>query len=645
MKLYNISLKNLKNSISNYTMYFVSIVFCVFIFFSFKSIQYNEALNSAGVKVSVAVNTGSIVIAGFVFLFIYYSNSFFINRRTQEIGTYSLLGMRKNKIGQIFLLETIIMGFVATAIGVVFGFLFSKLITMILLKLMKQFVVVKMSFSIKALLQTIVVFLAIFIVIGIRNFLVIRNKKLIDLFKKEPEKVSNSKLITIKGLAGIILIIIAYYMATGRFIEEHFNQVFLILIPVIPGTFLFFSSAVSLLINIINKNKNYFYKGRNLVAYSELRYKVQKNSRILATIAILIAVSATVFGLTASIYYNISTSLKEDYKYSFVMNVTKEDLDSKINKILQKHEDKNKVIFDKKIKLLAYNQKYTLTRKNKNETSVSEGSSEIIRESDFRAIMNYKKDDFKGLNSEDQVIIITNSFVEKIYENSKGEDFELNSLNKKNSKVQKFKILDEIQDNKINQNTTEYLTVVKDSVFKKLEKDGDARYIRLVDVENQTDSEKLTTELNNLVEGSYTSDFPFNFSSYYGAYIGMYNSLGLTVFIGLFLAVVFMLCTGSIIFLKQLSDIYDDKERYIMLKKIGANDKDIEKILAKQLRIIFLLPLIVGTVHNLFAMTITQKLVSSSIIVPVGITLLVYYLGYLMYYLATLKYAKKLIIE
>ncbi len=259
--------------------------------------------------------------------------------------------------------------------------------------------------------------------------------------------------------------------------------------------------------------------------------------------------------------------------------------------------------------------------------------------------MNYKKDDFKGLNSEDQVIIITNSFVEKIYENSKGEDFELNSLNKKNSKVLKFKILDEIQDNKINQNTTEYLTVVKDSVFKKLEKDGDARYIRLVDVENQTDSEKLTTELNNLVEESYTSDFPFNFSSYYGAYIGMYNSLGLTVFIGLFLAVVFMLCTGSIIFLKQLSDIYDDKERYIMLKKIGANDKDIEKILAKQLRIIFLLPVIVGTVHNLFAMTITQKLVSSSIIVPVGITLLVYYLGYLMYYLATLKYAKKLIIE
>ncbi len=128
MKLYNISLKNLKNSISNYTMYFVSIVFCVFIFFSFKSIQYNEALISAGVKISVAVNAGSIVIAGFVFLFIYYSNSFFINRRTQEIGTYSLLGMRKNKIGQIFLLETIIMGFVATVIGVVFGFLFSNLL-------------------------------------------------------------------------------------------------------------------------------------------------------------------------------------------------------------------------------------------------------------------------------------------------------------------------------------------------------------------------------------------------------------------------------------------------------------------------------------------------------------------------------------
>ncbi|WP_027701883.1 ABC transporter permease [Metaclostridioides mangenotii] len=645
MKLYNISIKNLKNSVSNYTMYFASIVFCVFIFFSFKSIQYNEALNSAGVKVSAAVNVGSIIIAGFVFLFIYYSNSFFINRRTQEVGTYSLLGMRKNKIGQIFLLETIIMGFVATVIGVVFGFLFSKLITMMLMKLMNQMVVVKMSFSFRALIQTVLIFLTIFIVIGVRNFLVIRNKKLIDLFKKAPEKVSSGKSTTIKGILGTVLILIAYYMATGKFIENHIDSVFLILIPVIPGTFLFFSSAVSLIINIINKNKKYYYKGRNLVAFSELRYKIQKNSRILATIAILIAVSATVFGLTTSFYYNISSILKEDYKYSFVMNVSNDSVNTQVDKILKKYDDKNKVIFDKKVKLLSYNNKYNSVRKGTGKPISSGSDTDIIRESDFKDLMDYQKESFTGIGSADEAIIISNSMVAKNYEKANGNDLELIPFENKSDKVYKFKILDEIQNTKINTNATYSLTVVKDSVFNKLLKDGEEREIRLVDVNNKTNSKELSTDLRKLMDSSYTSEYPFNFSSYVENYNGMYNSIGLVLFIGMFLAVVFMLCTGSIIFLKQLSDIYDDKDRYIMLKKIGASNKDIEKILSKQLRLVFLLPLFVGTIHNIFAMTITQRLLSNSIVVPITITLLVYYVGYFLYYIATLKYAKKLIIE
>ena len=145
MNLFSVSLKNVKNSFSNYIMYFISIIFSVFIFFSFKSIQYNEALSVLSEKARSGINSASIVIALFSFLFIYYSNGFFLNRRKQEIGTYSMLGMRKNQIGKIFLYEIFLMGIGATIIGVILGFLFSKLMTMRLVKMMGEAIIVKMA--------------------------------------------------------------------------------------------------------------------------------------------------------------------------------------------------------------------------------------------------------------------------------------------------------------------------------------------------------------------------------------------------------------------------------------------------------------------------------------------------------------------
>lgn len=119
--------------------------------------------------------------------------------------------------------------------------------------------------------------------------------------------------------------------------------------------------------------------------------------------------------------------------------------------------------------------------------------------------------------------------------------------------------------------------------------------------------------------------YPFNFTSSIESYNNLIKLSGLMLFIGIFLSVVFLLCTGSIILFKQLSNIYDDKERYIMLIKLGANNKDIEKIISKQLKAIFLLPLVVGTVHNLFAMSIAQKFIPRSLLAPIIITLVIYY--------------------
>ncbi|WP_330644319.1 FtsX-like permease family protein, partial [Clostridioides difficile] len=136
----------------------------------------------------------------------------------------------------------------------------------------------------------------------------------------------------------------------------------------------------------------------------------------------------------------------------------------------------------------------------------------------------------------------------------------------------------------------------------------------------------MTLKLKNIVSENMKFTYPFNFTSSIESYNNLIKLSGLMLFIGIFLSVVFLLCTGSIILFKQLSNIYDDKERYIMLTKLGANNKDIEKIISKQLKVIFLIPLVVGTVHNLFAMSIAQKFI------PIIITLVIYFIGYFIYY-------------
>lgn len=632
MNLFNISFKNVKNSASNYIMYFISIVFSVFIHFIFNSIQYNEALSILGKSKRAGINSAAIVIALFSFMFIYYSNAFFLNRRKKEIGTYSLLGMRKKQISKMFFYETLIISSVAIVLGIALGFLFSKLMTMLLVKLMGEVVVVKMSLKIKVIIKTIISFSLIFILIGIRNMFVIRKKKLIKLFKQESEIRLHKKSSLFLGVFGIVLIILGYIMAISKVLEMEIILSPLVLIFIIPGTFLFFSSALSIILNVIKANKIFYYKGINLVAFSGLSYNIRSNSKILATIAILIATSVTILGFNISYYYTIDQSIRENYKYSYNINVNNDYINKEIDKILEDY--KNYINLDKTIDLIDTKTNYISIRKDNIKEDTSDNLS-IMKESDFIDIQN-KEEHYEKLKSDEYIYYSTDLYKKNMYKSLEGETL---NIDKNNLKVQQ-----EFYEPMINENSSYNIVVVRDTVYNKLEKDNEIRKLRIINIKDK-DSLELADKLVKVVENNMGKNYPFNITSNIKLHTETMQSGGLLLFIGMFLSAVFLLCTGSIILFKQLSSIYDDKDRYITLKKIGANNKDIEKILSKQLKLIFLLPLLVGTIHNLFAMTIVKKLVQRNILVPILMTLVIYYIGYFMYYLVTLKYAKDMLIN
>jgi putative ABC transport system permease protein len=634
MNLFNIAMKNVKNSVSNYIMYFMSVVFSVFIFFSFKSIQYNEALATINKNLKVSINAASIILALFSLMFIYYSNFFFVNRRKEEIGTYSLLGMRKKQIGKMFIYESFIIGAVAIFLGIALGFIFTKIITMILVKLMGEILVVKMGLSLKVVWQTIITFSGIFIIIGVRNNILIRKKKIIDLFKDETEIISTKKSSAIKGLIGMILMGISYMIAKSESLFYENWLVFVILILIIPGTFLFFSSAISLILNFVKKNKGFYYKGRNLIAFSEVSHKISSNSKILATIAILIATSVTMLGFTVSLYYDIDKNIKENYKFSYNINAENEKVNSGIDNILEKYKDSYLMKFDRTIELINKDVNYELVNKTEKKSELCESIVQFIKESDFQNIMRYYNREHSDLKTSNDIYYIKEKNKSLIYEALENKSINLKDENKS------FKVSKEYDELLLNMDSTYELVVVKDSVFNEFKTKENIYKLRAIKIDNEKKSLEMARSIQKLVEENIKFNYPFNFTSSITEHKELMQVYGLMLFIGIFLSIVFLLCTGSIILFKQLSGIYDDKERYKMLRKLGATNKDIKKMLSKQLKLIFICPVIVGTVHNLFAMSIAQKIIQRPIVVPVLTTLCVYYIGYLMYYFITLKYAK-----
>ncbi len=406
----------------------------------------------------------------------------------------------------------------------------------------------------------------------------------------------------------------------------------LVLIIILPGTFLFFSSALSVILDIIKKNKIFYYRGRNLVAFSQLSYNIKSNSRILSTIAILIATSITILGFNISYYYDIKRNINTNYKYSYNIVADNDNVNKKINKVLEKY--KNNINLDKIVDLIESQSNYMSIEKNTNIPRYTNDNIEIMKESDFKQID--PSNEYRKLDSDKHIYYTNDYYRLRIYNPIEGNKVTINN--------KEFIVQKEIIEPVSNIQSTFNVVVVTDNMYEQLKENSKHRKLRFINLKNK-DSLKLANKLETIVNDNIDFTYPFNFTSSEKSYSEFMQMGGLMLFIGMFLSTIFLLCTGSIILFKQLSSIYDDKDRYIILKKIGANNKDIEKILSKQLKVIFILPLIIGTMHSLVAMTIIQKLIAKSIVAPIVITLILYLIGYYIYYLITMKYAKNMIVD
>lgn len=336
MNINQLILRNLKKNLKNYYLYVFALVFSVALYFSFVTLQYSPALDDVkgSIKGGASIKAASVLLIAIVGIFLLYANSIFIKRRGKEIGLLQLIGMTKQKIAKLLNAENFILYVFSMAVGIIAGFVGSKLMLMVLFKVTGVNAIANLHFSGMALLQTLIVFFIIYGLIMLRNRRFISKQTILSLFRTTSSTEQRVKKISvfeiIIGVFGIALISSGYYISSQLFsgsytsILELFLAMIYILASVIIGTFLFYKGSVSFIANIVRKRKNGYLAIHEVLSLSSIMFRLKSNALLLTIITTVSALAIGLLSLSYISYYSAEKTAEQQIPSHFVMGSEKE---------------------------------------------------------------------------------------------------------------------------------------------------------------------------------------------------------------------------------------------------------------------------------------------------------------------------------
>ncbi|MBW6411377.1 ABC transporter permease [Clostridium sp. YB-6] len=609
---FKLALTNLKKNGKTYFPYVIAAICAVITFYTMKSMVLNKGLDTMRGADALKTLLGftSYVIAIFSIIFLFYTNSFLIKRRKKEIGLYNILGMEKKHIAKVLFFETLIVAIISLVLGLIGGIIISKLLFLILLNLIKFEVTLSFSISIPAIISTVKIFIITFIAILIKNFIEVKISNPIELLKggEKGERVpKTSKLLAISG---IIELMVGYGIALT--VESPIAAItvfFIAVLLVMAGTYSTFRAGSIALLKLLKKNKKFFYKTNNFISVSGMIYRMKQNAIGLANICILSTAVLLTVSTTVCLYVGQEDSLRNKYTQDVNISLdksTKENID-KINMMINQESQANNVSLKNE---LTFNSIDMMVRENGETFEVTEPN--MYSMGNMMSLAFLTLDDYNKL--EGQKVSLDNNEV-LIF--SVEDNFEKNSITLGN---RNFNIKEELNELKIskkqdNPMIKEYYIIAKDeSILKEIYKDMNNKELEAMsynvafDIQGENNnsimnfSDNLKAKVNNVAK--------WNCHSIYTEREDFYTFNGGFLFIGVFLGLLFTMATVLIIYYKQISEGYDDSERFKIMQKVGMSKREVKKTISKQILMVFFLPLVTAVIHIVFAFKVMKKMLA-----------------------------------
>lgn len=637
MNLLKLAFKNITRNLYEYILFIATLSISVTIYFSF--IAFNPSSVTLKTDVNLQYTLILQIAAQFIFVFLvifsWYCNSFFMSKRKKDIGVYLILGMRKYQIALMLFFELLIIGFLSISLGIFLGILFLKLFSMFIFSLESiDTSLVKFFIPYSAIWRTLVTFFILFSVLSIFSYIKLWKTKIIGIFNKKIPKKKKGLFLFLFSIVSLVMMFYGYKLAitsnSNRLIENLIIAVFLVLI----ATYLFFSATLHMYIKLKRKNKFFYYRDLNMFTYSNMESKIRDNSKSLATITILLTTALIIVITISSMFVKVSKYSSYDSSY-FIAYIN--------------HEDNEKVIIDDFINTNLQNSKVeSVTSVPSIKTSVTEKnfySMEQVHDKLPLRIVSYSSLDKLNSNSNNKVsmpkkpndnecIYITEgvSLNEHLAQQSASILFyDLNEYKK---------VIDAIANSFIPSNLIGTFIVVSDSEFTRLSQNNKINTLECIQVTNPDNAKFLSENINSLYS-TLNKNFTFAVKNSYGT--TDIKAFSYVVFTGLIIAVVLLMCTANIIFFKQLSNAEDIKESYKLLKVLGAEKNLMLKNVRKESRLIFFCPLIMSIFHSIAALTMFRNSFFTKNLAPTVMSVILFILVYLIYYLMTVDIYFKII--
>lgn len=627
MRMMKLAFLNFKNSFKSYLSLIVSLAFTVLVFLNFQNILYSDAFEVLGAEnknnVDILIQVISFVLGCFMFFFIWYSTNVFLTKRKREIGIYIFMGMSNQKIGKLYMTETVLIGLVALGLGIVFGMITTQLFQMILLALSDITVEIRFHFVIPPILITVGIYLVIYLIFVLKGYVNIVRSSVLNMISasKQNEYVRQKMgVLMIKAVLGVGVLGSGYYLAVKEGGQEVMNNVLAAVILVTAGVYLLFGGLIPLIFQNLAKNKQFLYRKQRNLWVNNVIFRMKKNYRTYAMVCVLALCSVTALATGFAMKYRYENMVHFRNTYTFQLLSNQTGLDGKAEALLEEYGG---ITYHSEIPILML------------DSSLIEGlygQGAVVSYSGLKQLAENTGMEFDLKEpAEDEIIKASHLYLLSLITDRSHVEVTINEKSYRQIEDTNVPYLGYLQESMS-------FYVVNDEEYEHLLPLGQELYTynyQIADLERFEEAREALHTLTSNTEENYTARVAIDPDSSDIDWIKVLYSICIFMFL------VFILASGSIMFMKVYNDAFEEKERYLILKKIGFESKILHKSIVRELGMAYGIPFVVMSISSYFSVHALEQMMYTNLMsIQIGSVLIVLLIFFLCYWLSVSMYRR-----
>lgn len=613
----SLAVSNLKKNRTLYIPFSIASITMMVITYILLALSTNKTIlqSNGGNTVVMALGFGVVIMLLVSTLTMIYANGFVMKNRSKEFGLYSILGLGRSQIQLLQVVEMVLFAVINLIVGLVLGVLFNRLAFALLLKAMRFTVPISYEFQFASVIMIGILFSGIFIFLMILNAIKIRVSRPLELLREKKSGEKKGRFLSIRALIGVAILGYAYYISQS--IESPIKALgwfFVAVLLVVIATYILFDAGSIALLRFLKNRKTFYYRPINFISVSNLIFRMRKNAMGLASICILSTMVLVTLGTTGSLQFGAQEVINRTSPTDFTFR----------NMYRNPEET---AAYSKEAKQLAagtaskvtdfYEYSYILTGGNQEGNVLDTNVKKLGALPESMVVLvsveDYNRNTGENITVKPGELVIGEQYTEKtkpsftqiaVGENtfSIGQVIEVNKLaaglivNPNITNHSYIGLLNEADMAKV----VPYYSKENDEGYRSYTR----QYIALWNTSSQTDDEKKKE-----LEAYQQSDIAGGIDGKIEIAQLLFQFYGSLLFLGILLAIAFSVGAVLVIYYKQVSEGYEDRERYVILKKIGIDQPMIHQSINRQVLIVFFLPLLTAFLHTALSYKIVSKIV------------------------------------